>query len=195
MMNIFELSRGEKKCQSKKHGFTMVEVMVATGLGLIVLLGIFLAMNSGQTAWLTGQGAVELRLEVIKALTRMEGEIRGTAPSIVQTLTPALINCDNPTSSLTFELPKTSNGTVLNSADHIVWSAPIQYSFNNATGQVIRTVAGVNTVVANNITSLSFTENCTSADILYIDITAAKRASNRRQMNDTGHIDVKMRNI
>lgn len=185
MMIILRFNASEKKDRSKKKSFTLVEILVAVSLGVMILIGIFQAFNSGQSAWLTGQGSSELRLEIIKALTRMDSEIRGSALSH----TNLMGTCVN---SLIFNLPINVNGTVLDSSDHIIWSSAITYSLN-ANGQIIRNFSGVNSVLANNITSLQFCPP--SIGTSTVSITAAKRANNRRQMQDSGQINITMRNI
>jgi len=164
--------------------FTLTEIMAAVSITIIIMLGVFRVMDTGRNAWLTGQTAVELRQEIIKTFIRMDSELRATAP--------AQINIPN-TFTLIFRLPRDldADGTVLDSAGQIEWSAPITYSLNN--GQIIRSSPAGNAVMANNITSLRF--SLPSSNILQIDITAGKIAANRRQMQDSDQLKLTMRNL
>jgi len=163
--------------------------MVVVCLGIVIMLAIFTAMDSGRNAWLTGQTAVELRQEMLRASIRMESELRATAPA-QQSLTAGT---NSPT--LTFRLPQinATTGLVLNTTDRIQWSGAITYSLN-AGGQIIRNASGITSVLANNITNLTFSRPVSSANILLVNMTAGKRAYNRRQMQDSGSIQIKMRN-
>ena len=168
-------------------GFTLVEIMVVVCLGVAIMLAVFAAMDSGRNAWLTGQAAVELRQEMLRASIRMESELRATAPA-QQSLTAG---ASSPT--LTFRLPRinATTGLVLNTTDRIEWSGTVTYSLNPG-GQIIRNAGGANSVLANNITNLTFSRP--AANILLVNMTAGKRAYNRRQMQGYGSIQIKMRN-
>jgi hypothetical protein len=73
----------------------------------------------------------------------------------------------------------------------IEWSGNITYS-RNAANQLIRTFAGTNTTLANDITSLQFQR--TQERIIQVDITAQKTTPLGRQVNDTEQAVIQMRN-
>lgn len=171
-------------------GFTLIEVMVVVGIFVFMILAIFGVMDLGRASWFTGGLAVEMRQEIIKPFMTMERELRETAPSQIS------LSSGTNSSSITFRAPQDTDGDgdVLNASGNIEWSGNITYTLN-ASGQITRTASGVTSVLANNIITLRFTRPVTPIDILQVDITARRTSSLRRQIQDTGRIEIKMRNL
>ena len=86
------------------------------------------------------------------------------------------------------------DGDVLDASGNIEWSGNITYALN-VNSQITRTASGVVSVLANNIVSLRFTRPVTPIDILQVDITSRKTSATRRQIQETGQIEIKMRNL
>jgi len=171
------------------RGFTLVEILVASAIFSILLLAVFMVMDAGRTSWLTGDALVELRQEVVKAFTIMEQEMKEIRPGDLGLAIGASSN------SLTFRVTQDNDadGTVLDSLANIEWSGNIVYSLNGAS-QIIRTAGGASSILANNIIVLQFSRPVGSTNLLQVDITAQKMTGNRRLVQDTGQIVIKMRN-
>jgi prepilin-type N-terminal cleavage/methylation domain-containing protein len=171
-------------------GFTLIEVIVALSIFTLMILAIFGMMDMGRSSWFTGNLAVEIRQEIIKPFMTMEKELRETASSQMN-----LANGSN-SGSITFRMPQDNDGDgdVLDALGNIEWSGDVTYALN-ANSQITRTVSGAVSVLANNIVSLRFTRPVTPVDILQIDITSRKTSALGRQMQETGQIKIKMRNL
>ena len=171
-------------------GFTLIEVIVSLSIFALMILAIFGMMDLGRSSWFTGNVAVEARQEIIKSFMTMEKELRKTAPSQIN-----LANGAN-SGSVTFKVPNDNDGDgdVLDASGNIEWSGNITYALN-VNSQITRTASGVVSVLANNIVSLRFTRPVTPIDILQVDITSRKTSATRRQIQETGQIEIKMRNL
>ncbi|OGX15703.1 MAG: hypothetical protein A2166_02945 [Omnitrophica WOR_2 bacterium RBG_13_41_10] len=171
-------------------GFTLIEILVAVSIFSILIFAVFAVMDVGRSAWFTADVSAELRQELIKTFTRMERELKETAPA----QTDLSSNSSSP--SLTFSVPQDNDGdgTILNSTGNVEWSGSITYALNT-NNQITRTASGVTTILANNITALLFTRPASSSDnLLQINITAQRRSAIGRVAQDNGQITIKMRN-
>ena len=171
-------------------GFTLIEVIVALSIFTLMILAIFGIMDLGRSSWFTGNLAVEVHQEIIKSFMTMEKELRETASSQI-----SLASGTN-SSSITFRVPQDNDGDgdVLDASGNIEWSGDVTYALN-ANGQITRTASGAVSVLANSIISLRFTRPVTPVDILQVDITARKTSALGRQIQETGQIKIKMRNL
>lgn len=183
----------------RNAGSSLVEVIVATCIFLMLVDMAFVTLNTGMNSWFTGNTAVEARSEIIKTLSAMEKELKETASA--QTLPNSGVS-----TSINFHLPGGADidgdGTIINWYGFsplyepvIEWSTTnITYELN-ASGEIIRrTSLGQSRVLARNISSLQFSRTATATNILQIDITAQKRDSKGRIVNDMARLMVKMRN-
>ena len=172
-------------------GFTLIEVIVALSIFTLMILAIFGMMDLGRSSWFTGNLAVEIRQEIIKSFMTIEKELRKTASSQISLASGTNSN------SITFRVPQDidMDGDILNASGNIEWSVGnVTYALN-ANGQITRTASGVVSVLANNIVSLRFTRPVTPVDILQVDITSRKTSALGRQIQETGQIQIKMRNL
>ncbi|MCK9615258.1 MAG: prepilin-type N-terminal cleavage/methylation domain-containing protein [Candidatus Omnitrophica bacterium] len=197
--NVMRLSFSRKMGVNHNFcaGFTILEVLIAAAIFSIVIGMTFLALNTGMSSWFSGDVEVELRREIIKALTTMEKELKYTAPAQTDLADGATAT------SLNFHLPnKDANGVVINWGNlvpSISWSADIITYERNVNGEIIRrTSSGEYRVLARNITSLQFSRLAPPDpfpdDMLRIDITVQKADKKGRVLNDTVQLLVKMRN-
>ena len=170
-------------------GFTLVETFVSTVILIMLFLAVFQLMDVGRGSWFTGDTVVELRQEIMKAIMKMDFELKKTRPAQIS------LGSGASSSSLTFKIPQDNNGdgTILDASGNIEWSNNITYALNG-TNQITRTVSGVTSIIANDVISLQFTRPASPVDILQIDIIARKTSVIRRQVQDTGQIIIKMRN-
>lgn len=171
------------------RSFTLLEIIIATLIFTLLILAVFQAMEIGRNSWFTGEISVELRQEIIKAFTVMERELKETRPALLD------LNSATTATSLTFRLPQDNDadGTILDASGNIEWSGQITYALNGA-GQITRTEAGNTTILANNVTGLTFSRPLTPVNIVQVDIATAKTTFTGRQLQDTGQVVVKLRN-
>jgi prepilin-type N-terminal cleavage/methylation domain-containing protein len=180
-------------------GFTLLEVLIATGIMAILAISLFAVMEVGRGSWYTGDVSAELRQEIIKAFMTMERELKETRAASAQ----LSLNYENSANVLSFRVPEDSadlDDTVLDVVGHVEWSDNITYALNGS-GQIIRTHLGVTTILANNITNLLFSRVSPPPpdpelplNILEIYITAGRMSPLGRQIQETGQINIKMRN-
>jgi len=172
------------------RGFTLIEVIVSVSIFVFMILAVFVVMDIGRSSYFTGGLAVEVHQEVMKPFMTIERELRETAPSQIN------LSSGNSSSSITFKVPHDNDGDgdVLDNYGNIEWSGDITYALNG-NNQITRTASGITSVLANNIINLSFTRSVTPVDILQINVTARKTSLSGRQIQDTGGLELKMRNL
>ena len=172
-------------------GFTLLEILVACAIFIVLIFAVFQVMEAGRSSWFTGDVSVELRQQIIKTFTLMGKELMGTAPAQIS------LGSGNNSNSLNFKLPQRDNNNhvVLGSNGKIVWaSAANSITYALAGSQITRTASGTTRVLANNVTSLQFSRPAAPLDILQINVMVSKRAVTGRQLQDSGEIQIKMRN-
>lgn len=172
-------------------GFTLIELLISCAIFIILISAVFQVMETGRSAWFTGDVSVELRQQIIKAFTVMEKELMGTAPSKMD------LGSNSNSNSLNFKLPQRdgNNHVVLASNGTISWeSAANSITYALAGSQITRSANGTTRVLANNVTGLQFSRPAAPLNILQINITVSKTTTTRRQLQDSGEIQIKMRN-
>ena len=168
-------------------GFTLLEILVATSIFVILTAVALSLMLTSNEAWFTGSTSISLRQEIIKTLLTMEKELKETRASQTN------LSIGSTSSSLSFKIPKITNGSILDSSGNIIWSNSISYSVN-ANKQIIRNDSVNTTVLSNNVTALNFTRPTAMGNIFQINITAQKTSPTRRVFRDTELMSVRMRN-
>src|SRR3989338_6579992 len=169
----------------KKHsGFTLIEIMVVMAVFSIIVSSLFSILTIGRNSWYQGGTAVDVQQEARKAMDKMVRELRESG-SQKQNL---------PASS-----PYSANGIIfqistgVDSNGEIIWGATtnwadssdphtgyaIKYYLNN--NKIYRsilssypsgTVVGADTIMANNIQSLTFTGNASPATTVSVAVVA-----------------------
>ena len=168
-------------------GFTLLEILIATSIFLMLTAVALSLMLTSNEAWFTGSTSIGLRQEIIKTLLTMEKELKETRASQTN------LSIGSTSSSLSFKIPKITNGSILDSSGNIIWSNGIAYSLN-ANKQIIRNDSVTTTVLGNNVTALNFTRPTAMGNILQINITAQKTSPTRRVFHDTELMSIRMRN-
>jgi prepilin-type N-terminal cleavage/methylation domain-containing protein len=140
------------KIMSNQKGFTLLEMMVVVGISAILSYCIFLALRAGDEQ----RQAVETKMTVHdsgrEGLYKMIQEIRLSAPNRV--------TIAGGNSSITFSIPNPAQPVDNNYQVDWTNALVVQYSLGGLNNQqVIRTVGGTTTVIANNVTALQFTGN------------------------------------
>ncbi len=164
-----------------------MEIFLSVAIFTVLALSIFGVMDVGRNASFMGDSSVGTRQQIIRAFMTMEKELRETRPSQTS------LTIGSTSANLTFKIPVLVNGSVLDSNGNIVWSNSTVYALNNA-GQITRTVSGVTTILANNVSSLQFSRPVTPVNLIQVDITARKTSLSRRTVQDTGEIQIEMSN-
>lgn len=181
----------DKKQRNSVSGFTFVEIILAVSIFLALIVSLYGVMDTGRVSWFRASTAVELRQEIMRALTRMESELKEVQPGLI-----SLASGDT-SSSLIFRLPQDidNDGTILNAASgQIEWSGNITYALNGS-NEITRIVQGdPSSIIARDILVLEFTRPVGQDRILEISITARKTSALGNTVQDTGQIEVKMRN-
>lgn len=161
----------QKKGKMSVTGFTLIEILLSIIILSILIAGIFAVLRIGDMSWQSDMGLLDLQQGVRQAIDGMTRETRQGRPTDI-TITPHGVT---PGDTIQFLIPDSVN--------------TIQYSLQNE--QIVRQHAGTNTVLANNINSLSFClwdgvdccdttlENCSSAHILEIQLRAEKTVLER----------------
>jgi type II secretory pathway pseudopilin PulG len=184
----------------KTRGFTIVEVLVSTGIISLLIITAFVLLDVGRASWFTGDVHTELRREIIRAFMSMEREIRETRPVSGGPSARINLNYGETSNSISFQIPQDSNDsdtTILDSLGDIEWSGNITYSLNGS-NEIIRTDPDSSTrVLARGITGLGFSRDRTPDlpnDLLIINITAQKASGMGKLATETGQLIVRLRN-
>lgn len=170
--------------------FTLVEILVAVCIFFILIGAAFLVLNTGVSAWLAGDVEVQLRRELVKAITPMEKELKLTRAAQTNLASGTTSN------TITFAIPADidNDGTILDSTGQVEWSPDLVTYSLNANGEIVRTTAAGTTILARNITSLQFTRPVSPVNILQVDISARKQNIKGRVFTDISQFIIKMRN-
>lgn len=176
--------------RKKRHGFSLVEVMVVIAIFSVIGGAIMSFLLIGGASWHSGDAQVQASEEVRKGMSAMVRELRQTRTSTI-TGVPADGLYYN---SIIFRIPSDidGDGDVITSTGSVEWSNPIQYSLNN--GQLLRTISGTTTVLANNIMELQFRREEMVPDVLEISLRAQKTTLEGRVIQMNLKCKIKMRN-
>jgi hypothetical protein len=150
-------------------GLTIFEVLIAVLIFSVIALGLGYTVVAGKSALLASDVPTQLRQNVVFAIMSISRDLRQADSAHITIVNSA------PCNSITFRIPQDNNadGLVIDSAGDIEWSQYITYTCNGA-DQLLRTVDGVSSVIAPNITALGFSW-LTEDALLQIDITAQKK--------------------
>ena len=62
---------------SRRAGFTLVELLIATGIAVVLLGAMFLMLRGGRQAWVSQDALLQVQQEARRALDAMTRELRG----------------------------------------------------------------------------------------------------------------------
>jgi prepilin-type N-terminal cleavage/methylation domain-containing protein len=168
-------------------GFTLIEMLVASLIMGVITVALSVVMSLGQRSFFTGDVAIGLREQTIRAVMAMDKEISKTRPSRTNLTIGASSN------TITFSVPQDNNadGSIVDSMGNIEWSSSITYALNGER-QIIRSQAGVNSVIGIDIEALQFTR--TEDRIMQVDISAQNTPRLGQEIQDNEQVIIKMRN-
>lgn len=167
-----------------RKGFSLAEVMVASGLVTGMGLTLAVVLRTAVWSWQAGQNQVTTSSELRRG-------IHAIARELAQTRGDQLVGLPadgNSYASVQFSVPedRDGNGTVLSAAGVLEWSAnPITYSLGGVNGQELqRTQTGAPVTplpVAYGVTVLSFRRRVAAPSVLEMNVTVQRGAANGAQ--------------
>ena len=169
-------------------GLTLIEITIVVFLFSIIMAAMFSVLATGRSSWDAGESQIGVQQAARNGLDSMIKELRQAATSTIigVPLDGAAYN------SITFQIPASISEAGIN------WSSNIQYSLGGLNGkQLVRTQAGSQTVLANNISALSFSRGAANPDVINISIAAQKSTIpgfSARQSTTTLNSQVRLRN-
>lgn len=165
--------------RSRRNGFSLLEVLISVAIFLIIASAMFALLTSGKKAFDMGAAQIDVEQEARRALDYISKELRQSSDSKISGVAPGASG-----NTIIFEIPYDigSDGDVIDDATGgIEWSndaggiGTITYTYVGLDKQIVRTlsVSGAQTVLANEISSLSFTRPL-AADTVAINVIAEK---------------------
>ena len=128
-------------------GFTLVELMVVTGLLSVISLFLVTMSAVSRTAWEMQLSSVSVRTEAKKAAESIAKELRQTS---LTNPNGVVVSADN--TGINFAIPETVSQYSIAS-----WQ-PVEFSYDAPNQQIIRTENGANaTTLARRVQSVQFT--------------------------------------
>jgi len=176
-----------------RRGFTIIELMVVIAIFMVIMATLFAGLTVGRKTWFSGSTSIELQWELRKVkdfLIRDLSQARaGTTFSIPAG--GALIPGAN---TLQFSIPSTLDNIVDNMVPTGDWAQITYFLDATDTTQLIRTEGGIQKVVANRITAISFTPDVTDPRLINVAIAATKQNEVGQTISYPLVFDVKPRN-
>jgi len=165
-----------------KSGFTLIELMVSTALFAMMMLLVGMVMQRAEAQTNLNENRMVIHENLREALYRMGQEIRESSP--------AQLSITNGGTQLSFRIPANVNNSGV-----IAWSNPITYQVGGNGTQLIRTDTGTgaNTVLANHVQGILFTNTGSAATINY-DLTLRRTLTNGRIISIVSRGQARLRN-
>ncbi len=153
--------------KKKNRGFTLIELMIVTGILSIIVVAIFAVLEMGRKSWYLGTDKIEVQQNARLAVDYMVKELRQA--KIILT----------GTESIRFNLPAgASGGSTLWGTDEIEYLRDTgDLNSDGETNQILRRIidsSDAPKVIANNITSVQFTQP--TVEEVKITLTAQKQS-------------------
>ncbi len=183
------------------NAFTLIEMMVVMAIFTIIAGAMVRILLAGGASWRVGEAQIQVVQEARKGMSGMLRELSQTRPSQI-TGVPA---DDSFYNSIAFRIPSGTTGLIVGAAQNtdgaidaggnVIWSAQIQYSRGGANNkQLLRTTGGISTVIANNVTSLTFRRLASTPDIVEITIGTQRTTTESRLIQYSLSNKTKLRN-
>ena len=167
-----------------QKGFSLVEVMVASGIAAGMALSIGMVLRAGARGWQATQDQMTSSFELRRGIHAMAREL-------AQTRSDQLVGLPadgNSYVSVQFRVPedRDGDGTVLDAAGALEWSAnPITYALGGTNGQELqRTQTGAALsprTLAYGVTALSFVRRSANPLVVEMNVTVQQGAANGAQ--------------
>lgn len=166
-----------------KKGFTLIELMVSVALFSMMMLLVGMVMQRGEAQTNMNENQIVIQDNLRQALYGMGQEIRESSPSQV--------SITNNGGLLTLRIPAS-----VNNSGSITWSNPITYQVGGTGRQLVRsdTGSGRNTILANNIQSVTFNATGVPAATITYSVIAQRTLRNGRVLSVTSTGEARLRN-
>ena len=155
-----------------QRGFTLIELLIVAALGSLIAMAMYGVMMTGQTQFQSSRVKMELQDTSREGLYKMSQEIRQSAPSRI-TITGG-------GTGIQFNVPNPA-APIDNTTFAVNWNGghTINYSLgglNNS--QIVRSniTTGDATVIANDVTGITFTGNSASPTVVAFTLTPARHS-------------------
>ena len=190
----------------KNQGYTLIEVLLASFIGGMIIAAIYSIYASGSDIWEIKRYQADLQAQGRQIMANMVTELRKTTRTSTQVPNPNLIIPVAPNNNnITFYLPQTNNGTVVTNVTNgaIVWDTtdPVLYVFNASQKQVLRRESvdpAGNRTLANDVTDIRFIDNSIDGAMylneLKIVLSMLKTTPRSRNVSMTFTSVVRLRN-
>lgn len=191
------------KSIKKQKGFTLVEVVVATGIIVIISAIMLTFMIQGSNIWQIVTAQSDLRSVARNALNYMSQELRNATRTSTETPSPNLTIPSRPNNkSVDFYLPEDidGNGLIIDAIGKTEWdkSNKIKYQYVPGLKRLRRLEKGNQYIIANEVSNIQFEDNRINPDLknneLRIILTLARTMSGRKTITETLVSVLKLRN-
>ena len=170
----------KKRTLKRNRGFTILELLIATGVFSIMMVLFGAILVGAQNQVRLSDTKMNLQTSVRDSLTQMSLEIRESSASRV--------TVGGGGTSLTFQIP-----TSVGNSGTITWSSPIIYQIGGNGRQLVRTDgSGSTSVLANDVQAMNFA--FVDANTLVYAITAQRTTVDGRPVSTTLTGDARFRN-
>ncbi len=182
-----------------RGGFTLMEILVVTGISALLMSLAVTLLLSSQRVWLQGAGEAVVSTELRKAFDRMSRELSNSPVDQIQS-PPA---DGRWYTSILFRIPQDQNGdgSVLNANGNIAeWSTWVRYLRGGTNGNnLIRRLSTAPTytedLIGYHVTDVEFRRQAATPDMVEIQVTAAASLDGRRTVSQSMSSRVKLRNM
>ena len=182
-----------------KDGFSLLELFIAISLFIVMMGALFLVISPSIDSFQLSTAQLDLESEVRRALDTMTSELMQTR---ISKINEGPVGADNINYNvIRFAIPFDidNDGDILDNNLAIEWSDqnPANWTvrYSRVGTQIIRTAGdGLNPVLANNITSLTFRRPSYNPNTIEIGISAQKSTSKNRSVQVSLSSLIKMRN-
>jgi Tfp pilus assembly protein PilW len=188
--------------RSRVRGITLVEWMLTVVVMLIggAALMVFLQSQTEFMEFSSVQGHLRSRSHL--AVGSVVRELRLATRTATGSPPNAAIPAAPGNTSLTLYLPADldSNGYIVDGAGEIEWDAanPVQYQYDAAARQLVRTAGGTSRVVASHVASVQFTDQTIDAgladDQVRVQLTLEEATPRGRVVRATNSAVIQLRN-
>ena len=195
------------------RGFTFVETMVASTVFVSVMTLITLWLAGVSNLWSLATTQSDVRIRAQETMNRVVDELRAATRSAAGSPPNATIPASPNNTSVTFYLPVPGvlgSSVPTDAAGNINW-IPIdaggnpappaisrQYSYDANQRQLLRTVGGVQAVIANDVSAATFKDRSIDVTLntneIQVTLTLQRTTTNGRAVSATATEIVKLRN-
>lgn len=183
----------------KSRGFSVLELFIAITLFIVIMGALFLVISPSIDSFQLSSAQLDLESEVRRAIDTMTSELMQTR---IAKITEGPVNADNINyNAIRFAVPYDidTDGDIINDNQVMEWSdaSPANWTvrYSLVGSQIIRSAGdGLNPVLANNISSLTFRRPSYNPNTIEINISAQKSTSKNRSVQVSLSSLIKMRN-